>query len=230
MLELDTIHSCYGAHQILQGVSFTVEPGRITALLGRNGAGKTTCLGTIMGFVPPRSGTVRFMGNSLRGLAPHRIARRGIALVPQGKRLFPSLTVRETLTMSARPGEWTLARIHALFPVLERQAAVRSTALSGGEQQMLILGRALMTNPRLLLLDEPTEGLAPIIVHELAATIAVLARDGLSILLVEQNLPMALSIAGQVIVLSMGQVVYRGAAGDLRRDADAQARHLGVAG
>ena len=230
MLELDAIHSGYGAHQVLQGVSFKVEPGRITALLGRNGAGKTTCLGTIMGFVPPRSGSVRFMGDSLCGLAPHRIARRGIALVPQGKRLFPSLTVRETLTMAARPGEWTLARIHALFPVLERQAAVRSTALSGGEQQMLILGRALMTNPRLLLLDEPTEGLAPIIVQELATTIAGLARDGLSILLVEQNLPMALSIAGPLIVLSMGQVVYRGAAADLQRDADAQARHLGAAG
>ena len=129
MLELDAIHSGYDAHQVLQGVSFTVEPGRITALLGRNGAGKTTCLGTIMGFVPPRSGTVRFMGDSLRGLAPHRIARRGIALVPQGKRLFPSLTVRETLTMAARPGEWTLARIHALFPVLGKLCTGRCAGI-----------------------------------------------------------------------------------------------------
>ena len=230
MLELEGVHAYYGEHHVLQGVSLTAMPARVTALLGRNGAGKTTCLHSIMGFVPPRAGTIRFMGTSLRDLAPYKIARRGLALVPQGKRLFPSLTVGENLTMAARPGHWTLRRVFDLFPVLERRAGLRSPLLSGGEQQMLIIGRALMTNPKLILLDEPSEGLAPVIVRELADIITNLAKEAdLAIVLVEQNLGMALAVADEICVLSMGQVVYRGSATDFSRDEEAQSTYLGVA-
>ena len=230
MLELEGVHAYYGDHHVLQGVSLTVMPGKVTALLGRNGAGKTTCLHRVMGLVPSRSGTIRFMGESLHDLAPYQIARRGLALVPQGKRLFPSLTVRENLTMAARPGHWTLRRVFDLFPVLERQAGLRSTLLSGGEQQMLIIGRALMTNPKLVLMDEPSEGLAPVIVQELVGIIAKLAREcGLAILLVEQNIGMALAVAADVCVLSLGQDVYHGSTAEFSGDEESQLRYLGVA-
>ena len=229
MLDVEQIHTYYGAHHVLQGVSFKARPGKVTALLGRNGAGKSTCLHSIMGFLPTRSGDIRCDGRSLLNFPPYAISRRGVALVPQGKRLFPSLTVRENLTMAARSGGWTLQRVYGLFPVLQRQRDVQSTLLSGGEQQMLIVGRALLTNPRVILMDEPSEGLAPVIVRELGEAICRLAhKDNLAIILVEQNLRMALDIADEIVVLNMGQVVYRGTAAEFRSNKQAQLRFLGV--
>ena len=230
MLELQGVHTFYGEHHVLHGVSLQTAPAKVTALLGRNGVGKSTCMHSIIGFTPARAGAIRLEGRELRGLPPHRIARQGLALVPQGKRLFPSLTVRENLTLAARAGHWTLPRVYELFPVLERRADLRSTHLSGGEQQMLIIGRALMTQPRVLLMDEPSEGLSPVIVAEVARIIMQLASaHGLSILLVEQNLGLALAAADEVCVLNMGQIVYRGSAAAFSADKDAQQRHLSVA-
>jgi branched-chain amino acid transport system ATP-binding protein len=231
MLELENVESGYGDHRVLHGVSLTVQPGRISALLGRNGTGKTTCLHTIMGFVRTSGGRIDFDGASLRDRPSHDIARQGLGLVPQGKRLFASLSVRENLTVAARPGAWTLERVFALFPVLAKRASVGATLLSGGEQQMLIIGRALMTNPKILLMDESTEGLAPVIVNELAAIVRRLAHDeGLGILLVEQNLGMALTVADDVCALGMGTVAWRGSAAQFAADTGAQHELLGVSG
>jgi len=232
MLTLTDVRTAYGASLVLRGVSLEVPLGSVVALLGRNGMGKTTTVHSIAGLAPLRDGRITYQGEPIDRLTPDAIARRGIALVPQGRRIFPALSVRENLTIAARRGpggrSWTLGAIYELFPVLERRANVRGTALSGGEQQMLALGRALMTGPELLLMDEPSEGLAPLVVRELGRIIGELRRQGLSILLVEQHLPLALSVADSVAILSKGAIVYQGTPAELRANRALAERHLGA--
>ncbi len=232
MLRVEDLHAYYGDSHILQGVTLEVGEGEVVALLGRNGMGKTTTISSIVGLVPPRSGSIRFGDEELVGRAPHAIANLGIGLVPQGRRLFPELTVTENLTLAARPGRngglWSLERIYELFPILETRSDVHAGRLSGGEQQMAAIARALLTNPRLLLLDEPSEGLAPLIVEEIGTVIAGLGTEGLSILLVEQHLPMATRVADRVYIMSKGQIAYEGSPADLLADDEARAKHLGV--
>ncbi|MFH1125168.1 MAG: ABC transporter ATP-binding protein [Pseudomonadota bacterium] len=232
MLELIDVHSYYGDSHILRGISFELDEGSVMALVGRNGMGKTTLLHSVIGFLPPRKGTIRFRGQDIAGRPPHQIARMGIGLVPQGRRIFPSLTVRENMTMAARErgteGSWTLEKVYALFPVLRKRANYKGNRLSGGEQQMLTLARALMTNPTLILMDEPSEGLAPIIVREIRRIIAQLKEERLSILLVEQNVPLALGLADFVHVISKGEIVYRSTPQALRSNEQIMAQHLGV--
>ncbi|HEV2440680.1 MAG TPA: ABC transporter ATP-binding protein [bacterium] len=236
MLAVDDVHTYYGDSYVLQGVTLEVRPGAVTALLGRNGMGKTTLIRSVVGFARPRRGRVVFAGRDITRAPSHEIARAGIGLVPQGRRIFPSLTVRENLTVAARETNgagrdgprWSIERVLTLFPRLGERTGHRGNMLSGGEQQMLAIGRALMTNPRLLLMDEPSEGLAPLLVRNLGDAIVRLREEGLSILLVEQNLPMALRVAGDVYVLSKGHVVYHGAPADLAADTDVTHRYLGV--
>ena len=229
MLELADVHTYYGESHVLQGVSLEVPSGRVVAILGRNGAGKTTLVRTTIGFTPARRGTLRFKGDDITRWPAYRAVERGMALVPQGRRVFPSLSVIENLEVARRDGgRWTLARVLELFPRLRERGPNRANKLSGGEQQMLAIGRALMTNPDLLLMDEPTEGLAPLIVREVGRVIADLKREGLSILLVEQNLPLALSVADTVHVLSRGQIVHSGTPEALMASEDVKSRYLGV--
>ena len=234
MLKVEDIHTYYGDSYVLQGVSLEVRPRTAVALLGRNGMGKTTLIRSIIGFARPRQGRVLFDGQDITRLASHQIAHLGIGLVPQGRRIFPSLTVLEHLSVAARPNgaagdrAWTMDRVFGLYPRLRERHAHRGSMLSGGEQQMLAIARALTTNPRLLLMDEPSEGLAPLLVRELRGSIGRLKEAGLSILLVEQNLPMALAIADEVYVLSKGRVVYRGTPAALSADAAVKHRYLGV--
>jgi len=234
MLNLADVHTYYGGSYVLQGISLEVKEGSVVALLGRNGMGKTTTIRSIIGFTPPRRGVIRFKGKDIAGLQPHRIAQMGIGLVPQGRHIFPSLSVEENLTMAARgggkTGAWTLDRVYSLFPILKERAKYKGNLLSGGEQQMLTIARALMTNPDLLLMDEPSEGLAPIIVQEVSHIIAQLKESGFSILLVEQNLPMALGVADYVYVISKGVIVYQSTPEELRGNEEAKAKHLGVTG
>lgn len=232
MLRLIDVHSYYRDSHILRGISLEIKKGSVVALVGRNGMGKTTTLHSIIGFVPPRRGTILFMGEEITNLPPYIIARMGMGLVPQGRRIFPSLSVRENLTMSARntlaPNAWNIDSIHALFPVLKDRAGYRGDRLSGGEQQMLTIARALMTNPGVLLMDEPSEGLAPIVVREIGHVIGRLKDKGLSILLVEQNLPLALRHTDYVYVISKGELVYDSTPQKLRENKDVMAQHLGV--
>lgn len=208
MLELKDIHIYYGESYVLQGVSLQVAKGSVVALLGRNGMGKTTTIHSIMGFLSPRKGSIRFQGREIAGLNSNIIARSGIGLVPQGRRIFSSLTVEENLTMAARTGNtqspWTRKRIYDLFPVLGERCQLRGTLLSGGEQSLLSIARALMTNPDLILMDEPSEGLAPVMVAMVAKTIGQLKDQGLSILLVEQNLPLALKLSDYIYIMGKG--------------------------
>ncbi|MDE1934216.1 ABC transporter ATP-binding protein [Bradyrhizobium sp.] len=233
MLEVRNLHSGYGEAQVLRGVSLDVAPGEIVAVLGRNGMGKTTLIRSIMGLTPPqiRSGTITWRGENLAGLRPHDIASRKIAIVPQGRRLFPSLTVTEHLTMlkgaRARSG-WTLDRVFGLFPRLAERRHHRGGQLSGGERGMLAVGRALMIDPELILMDEPSEGLAPVMVQHLEGIVRDLKREGLSILLVEQNLYSALAVADRVYVLETGQVVHQADATALARQTDVLFARLGV--
>ena len=228
-LEADAIHTYYGESHVLHGISLRVDPGEVLAILGRNGMGKTTLIRSIVGFTPPREGHVRYKGVDITRRPPFRMVDMGMALVPQGRRVFPSLSVRENLEVARHgQGRWSLEQVYALFPRLRERAANRANKLSGGEQQMLAIGRALMSNPELLLLDEPTEGLAPLLVREVGRVIAELKRGGLSILLVEQNLGLAISVADRVHVLSRGQIVHAGTPGELMRDEDVKARYLGV--
>jgi branched-chain amino acid transport system ATP-binding protein len=228
-LSVEGIHTYYGDSHILHGVSLRVAAGEAVAILGRNGAGKTTMIRSIVGFTPPRAGRIVFDGEDIHGWPPYRIARRGVALVPQGRRIFAPLSVRENLLLGARANGWTLERIFAQFPRLaERQAQVAGT-LSGGEQQMLALGRALLTNGRMLLLDEPSEGLAPLVVRDMGRVVQRLKGERLSILLVEQNYHLALQVADRVYVMSKGQIVYEGSPTGLGRDEDVKRRYLGVA-
>jgi len=229
VLQVDSIHTYYGESHVLHGVSLRVAPGEAVALLGRNGAGKTTALRSIVGFTPPRAGRVVFEGQAIERWPAYRIARRGLALVPQGRRIFAPLSVRENLLLGARSEGWTLERVFALFPRLrERQAQLGGT-LSGGEQQMLAIARALLTNGRLLLLDEPSEGLAPLIVREIGTTLQALKAQRLSLLLVEQNYHLALRVADRVYVMNKGQIVYQGTPAGLEADEEIKRRYLGVA-
>ncbi len=234
MLELRDVHTYYGASHVLQGVSLEVPAGQVVAILGRNGAGKTTLIRTVIGFTPARRGSVRFKDADITRWPPFRAVEHGMALVPQGRRVFRSLTVLENLDVARREAggrngaRWTRARVLELFPRLAERGRNRADKLSGGEQQMLAIGRALMTNPELLLMDEPTEGLAPLIVREVGRIIGELKREGLSILLVEQNLPLALSVADTVHVLSRGQIVYASPPAALMANEDVKSRYLGV--
>ncbi|HTP45490.1 MAG TPA: ABC transporter ATP-binding protein [Casimicrobiaceae bacterium] len=232
-LALSGVDALYGDSHVLHGVSFALDAGRVLALLGRNGAGKTTCLNVIVGFLPARNGEIRLAGESIRRLPPEAISRKGIGLVPQGRRVFPNLTVREHLLVArrARPGltrPWTLERVFALFPTLAARQQQTAGSLSGGEQQMLAIGRALVGNPRVLLMDEPSEGLAPVIVAELGRTIARLKEEGQSILLVEQNVNLAFDLADDVVLFNTGRVVYAGPAAQVRHDDAMISQHLGV--
>jgi branched-chain amino acid transport system ATP-binding protein len=228
-LAVDGIHTYYEDSHVLHGVSIDVAPGEAVALLGRNGAGKTTVIRSIVGFTPPRAGRVIWEDGAIQGWPPYRIARRGIALVPQGRRIFAPLSVRENLTLGARADGWSLERVFDLFPRLRERQAQPGGTLSGGEQQMLAIGRALLTNGRLLLLDEPSEGLAPIVVREIGRVVRGLKGQGLSILIVEQNYHLALAVADRVYVMSKGQIVYEGHPAGLEADENTKRRYLGVA-
>jgi branched-chain amino acid transport system ATP-binding protein len=233
MLEVRDLHSGYGEAQVLRGVSLDVARGEIVAVLGRNGMGKTTLIRSIMGLAPPqiRSGSIAWRGESLVGLRPNDIAARRIAIVPQGRRLFPSLTVTEHLTMlkGARArGGWTLDRLFALFPRLAERRHHRGGQLSGGERGMLAVGRALMIDPELILMDEPSEGLAPVMVQHLEGIVRDLKGEGLSILLIEQNLYSALAVADRVYVLETGQVVHQADAAAVAQQTDVLFARLGV--
>lgn len=233
MLEVRNLHSYYGDAHILRGVSLAVPPKSVVALLGRNGMGKTTLIRSIMGLTPPsvREGSIVYAGTELRGLAPHAVAGRRIGLVPQGRRLFASLTVTEHLAMVSRKtgsSHWNSDRIFQLFPRLAERRQHRGSQLSGGERQMLAVARALMLNPELLLMDEPSEGLAPVMVEHLETIIAQLRDTGLGILLVEQNLYSALAVADEVYLIETGAIVHRSSAAALRSDRATMERYLGV--
>ena len=230
ILAVAGVRTYYGDSHVLHGVSLAVAPGEVVAILGRNGMGKTTLIRSVVGFTPPRRGHVRLRGEDVTAWAPFRRIEHGMALVPQGRRVFPSLSVRENLEVArAGTGGWHLERVYGLFPRLRERAGNRANKLSGGEQQMLAIGRALMSNPTVLLMDEPTEGLAPLLVREVGRVIGELKREGLSILLVEQNLPMAASVADRVHVLTRGEIVYSGRPGELLANEDVKSRFLGVA-
>jgi branched-chain amino acid transport system ATP-binding protein len=231
-LSVAGLHSYYGEAHVLQGVSLEVARRKVVALLGRNGMGKSTLIRSVMGLVPPavHQGEILYRGETLRGLSPHQIAQKRIGLVPQGRRLFASLTVIEHLTMvDRRPGAaWTVQRVLELFPRLAERRAHRGNQLSGGERQMLAIARALMLDPELLLMDEPSEGLAPVMVQQLEGVLEQLKQTGLAILLVEQNLYSALAVSDEVYLLETGKTVYRGTAADLLRDRTTMERFLGV--
>jgi len=234
MLKLVDIHTYYGESYVLKGVSLEVGQSSVVALLGRNGMGKTTTINSIIGFTPPRRGEVSFKGRDVTRLHSYKIAQMGMGLVPQGRRIFPSLSVEETLTMSARsmgkPEGWSLDSVYSFFPILKERAKYRGNLLSGGEQQMLTIGRALMTNPDLLLMDEPSEGLAPLMIREVGRIIGRLKESDLSILLVEQNLPMALAVADFVYIISNGITVHNCSPDELKENEEVQSKYLGVAG
>ena len=213
------LHTFYGKSHILHGIGFTVAEGRITALLGRNGAGKTTTLRSVMGLTPARQGRIEILGRETTHWAPYRIAGLGVGYVPEGRRVFGNLTVAENLKVPpVRPGVWTEERIFALFPRLAERRHNRGRQLSGGEQEMLAIGRALILNPKILILDEPSQGLAPLIVREVFSVVSRMREEGLSVLLVEQNARMSLEIADDAYVLDNGSVVYAGSAAELRAD------------
>jgi len=234
MLELSDVHTYYGESHVLHGVSLEVKEGTVVALLGRNGMGKTTTIRSIMGFTPARRGVIRFKGVDITHRKRYQIARMGIGLVPQGRRIYPSLSVSENLKIAARgsdrPNAWTLDRVYSSFPVLKERAKLRGNLLSGGEQQMLTFCRALMTNPDLLLMDEPSEGLAPAIVQMVGRTISMFKEDGLSILLVEQNLGLALSVADRVYIMSKGLIVHECTPEELQADEEIRNKYLGASG
>ena len=232
MLELIDVHTYYGGSYVIQGISLEVKESSVVALLGRNGMGKTTTIRSIIGFTPPRRGIVRFKGKNITGFPPYKIAQMGMGLVPQGRFIFPSLTVEENLTTAARSNgkaqAWTLDRVYTLFPALRERARQRGTLLSGGEQQMLCISRALMTNPDLLLMDEPSEGLSPLIVQEVGRIIAQLKESGLSILLVEQNLSMALALSDYVYVIGRGTIAYESTPEKLKGNEEVKSKYIGI--
>jgi len=232
-LSVKGINALYGDSHVLHDVSFALGSGRVLALLGRNGAGKTTCMSSIVGFLPPRDGEIQLFGETITRLSPEAISRKGIGFVPQGRRVFASLTVRENLDVArqSRTGvktPWTLERVCDLFPRLRERLHQHAGSLSGGEQQMLAIARALMGNPRVLLMDEPSEGLAPLIVTEVGRTIAQLKAAGQSIVLVEQNLKLALDLADDVVMLNTGRVVFAGGVDEVRDNEALLTQHLGV--
>ena len=231
MLEIEKINTYYHSSHILWDLSLSVPQGSIVSMLGRNGMGKTTIMRSIVGLTPPRDGKVIFKGEQINGLETHRISRKGIGYVPQGRGIFPSLSVKENLTVAARGqgGEdaWDLERVYDFFPVLKKRENIFGTQLSGGEQQMLAIGRALMTNPGLLVMDEPSEGLAPLIIKQIGEVIIKL-KGQLTVFLAEQNFNMALSVADKVYIVSRGSIVYEGQPGDLRHDEETKQKWLGV--
>ena len=229
-LDVRDLHAYYGESHVLQGVSLAVQEKESVALLGRNGAGKTTTISAIVGFVRPRAGSVVVRGTVVTRCSPHEIASAGLALVPQGRRVFGDLSVRENLVLTARPvpGGWDLPKVLELFPSLAKRLESFGDQLSGGEQQMLSIGRALMRNPAVLVLDEPSEGLAPKIVSEVGEALARLRETGLAILLVEQNLGLATRVAPRVYVMNKGTIVFTGTPEELAASADVEARFLGV--
>ena len=226
LLDVSKIEASYGASQALFGVDLAVEEDQAVALMGRNGMGKTTTIRAICNLNPPCAGTVRLAGTDLKGKPSHRVAKLGIGLVPEGRRCFPNLTVHENLIAAARPGAWSLERVNDLFPRLAERHAQMARSLSGGEQQMLAIGRALMTNPRLLILDEATEGLAPVIRQDIWAAIRKLKAEGLSILVVDKTLSELLPVADRCVILENGRSAWHGTPAEL--SADLQDRYLGV--
>jgi branched-chain amino acid transport system ATP-binding protein len=233
MLAINDIHTWYGDSYVLQGVSLEVKDATVVALLGRNGMGKTTTIRSIMGLTPPKKGSIVFNGKETVGMPSYEIARLGIGLVPQGRMIFPSLSVNENLTMAARnttgkQDAWTLDKVFTVFPKLKERQKNKGNLLSGGEQQMLCIARALMTNPDLILLDEPSEGLAPIVVQEVFRVIEQLKAAGQSILLVEQDFAMAMDVADHAFIMSKGSVVWGGTADELIDNEKVKATYLGV--
>ena len=232
-LSVRGVDAYYGDSHVLHDVGFMLQEGRLLGLLGRNGAGKTTCMATIMGFLRPRRGAISLFGEPVAGLAPETIARKGICLVPQGRRVFRSLTVRENLAVAAQTRNqsdkpWTIERVFDLFPRLRERHGQYAGSLSGGEQQMLAIGRGLMGNPRVLLMDEPSEGLAPQIVAEVGRTIAQLKAEGLSIVLVEQNIKLTLDLADDVVIVNTGAVAFTGTAAETKANTAVISQHLGI--
>jgi branched-chain amino acid transport system ATP-binding protein len=232
MIQVTDIHTWYGDSYILQGVSLEVKDATIVALLGRNGMGKTTTIRSIMGLTPPRKGSILLNGTEIVGMQPHRIARLGIGLIPQGRMIFQSLSVVENLKMAARTGDkadpWTLEKVFEVFPKLAERRKNKGNLLSGGEQQMLTIARALMTNPDLLLFDEPSEGLAPVVVQEVFRVIENLKAAGQSILLVEQDFGMAMSVADYAYVMSKGTIVYGSTPAELMGNESIKSMYIGV--
>jgi len=233
ILELVDVHTYYAEGHILNGVSLKIEEGSVVALLGRNGAGKTTTIHSIIGFTPPADGTIYFRQKEISHLSSYQICQAGIALVPQGRRIFPSLSVKENLTIAARRTTggrgWSLEKVYSAFPHLRQRANNKGDLLSGGEQQMLCIGRALLTNPSLILMDEPSEGLAPIIIREIIADIIPkLKKEGISVLLSEQNLQMALGVSDYIYILSNGQVVHHSTPAELSGNKGIQTEYLAV--
>jgi len=231
VLRVEEIHTYYGASHVLQGMSLSVERGEVVAVIGRNGVGKTTLVRSIIGLTPPQRGRVLFKDIEITRMPAHQIARLGVGLVPQGRRIFPSLSVREHLEVTARRravAQWTLERMIALFPNLGARLSQTANKLSGGEQQMLAAGRALVGNPDLLLMDEPTEGLAPLMVRELGRLVATLKEAGSSILLVEQQLAFVLRHADRIYIVSKGQIVHHCRPAELVQDRETKSRFLGV--
>ena len=231
ILDVRGINTYYGLGHILQGLSLSVAEGEVVALLGRNGAGKTTTLRSITGLTPPRTGEIRYRGRNIAGLGAHRISRMGIALVPETRGIFSYLTARENLSIARRPGSrWQLADVLARFPKLREVLDRKGRFLSGGEQQMLAIARALVTSPDLLLLDEPSQGLAPLVVEAAVGTIQELKKERVSMLLVEQNAEMALQLADRVYVIDHGTIVFEGTPDRLRADRQVTTTYLGVGG
>jgi branched-chain amino acid transport system ATP-binding protein len=231
ILEVEDLHTYYGEAYVLQGLSLKLEQGQILGLLGRNGVGKTTLVNSIVGFVPPRRGKVVFKGIDITASPSFETVRSGMGLVPQGRRVFPTLSVEENLLVAERSIErhgWNLERVYDLFPRLRERRAQRAKTLSGGEQQMLAIGRGLMTNPDCLIMDEPSEGLAPIIIQGVWEAIGKLKREGLSILLVEQNASLALKLVDYVHIMSKGQVVYSARPEELRANDQIKSSYLGI--
>ena len=231
ILSVEDIHTYYGDAYVLQGLSLTLEQGQILGLLGRNGVGKTTLVKSIVGFNPPRRGRILFKGTDITHVSSFETVRRGMGLVPQGRRVFPTLTVEENLRVAERGVErhgWSVERVYALFPRLEERRRQRAKTLSGGEQQMLAIGRALMTNPDCLIMDEPSEGLAPIIIQGVWEAVGKLKAQGLSILLVEQNASLALKLVDYVHVMSKGRVMYSASPQELRANEEVKSAYLGI--
>lgn len=234
ILELDEVHTYYGTSHILQGVSLSLEKGKCCVLLGRNGVGKTTTVNTVAGLLSPKEGAISFEHQAINGLPSWKIARKGIGFVPQGRRIFPSLSIKENLTMPSRKGtsehrkEWDLESVYNLFPILQERENNMGNELSGGQQQMLAIARALMTNPELIIMDEPSEGLAPVMVEYIGDVIVKLKESGLTILMVEQNISLACRVADEVIIMNKGQIVWSGSPDDLMQNEDIQHQYLGV--
>ncbi len=229
ILDVDNIETAYGLSQVLFGMSLSVAPGEMVTLMGRNGMGKTTTVRSIMGLTPARAGTIRFAGEDIRGLPSYKVAQRGIGLVPEGRQIFPNLSVRENLVATAvGRGDWTLDAVYDLFPRLRERETSMGNQLSGGEQQMLAIARALMTNPRLLILDEATEGLAPLIRAEIWRCLARLKATGLSILVIDKNVGALMRIADRHFLIERGKVVWSGGSSELAAAPGVQHRYLGV--